>query len=147
MPIKKSKGLSNICKETRPRQRHRGGMEGQLRKLRNGIHPKNMEWLPPAVAIDSDPKPVKADANKVVPEGFYEYVAVEPPPPIPSDSNVAAMRRNELRDRIKVKEAANKVRTDARVRRESLTCKGKYRIIVKGAACHGPACCEGAQCT
>ena len=96
--------------------------------------------------MDSDPKLVKDDANRVVPEGFYEYVAVEPPPPIPSDSNVTAMRRNELRDRIKVKEAANQLKSDARVRRESPTCKGKYRIIVKGAACHGPACCEGAQC-
>ena len=118
-------------------------MEGQLRKLRNGEHPKTREWLPSAVAIDSDPKLVKADANRVVPEGFYEYVAVEPPPPIPSDSNATAMRRNELRDRIKVKEAASKANTDARVRRESLTCKGKYRIIVKRAACHGRACCGG----
>ena len=120
-------------------------MEGQLQKLRNGKRHKTREWLPPAVAIDSDPKLVKDDANRVLPEGFYEYVAVEPPPPIPSDSNVTAMRRNELRDRIKVKEAANKFKSDARVRRESLTCKGKYRIIVKGAACHGPACCEGAH--
>ena len=24
------------------------------------------------------------------------------------------------------------------------TCKGKYRIRAKGAACHGRACCEGA---
>ena len=118
-------------------------MEGQLRKLRNCIHPKTMERLPPAVAIDLDPKPVKADVNKVLPEGFYEYVAFEPPPLIPSDSNVIAMRRDELRARIKIKEFASKAITDARVRRVSLSCKGKYRCFVKGAACHGRACCEG----
>ena len=143
---KKSKGLSNTCNGKPPRQRHRGGMEGQLRKLRNGEHPKTRELLPPAVALDSDPKMVKDDTSRMMPEGFYEYVPVEPPPPIPSDSNVAAMRWNELRNRIKVKEADNNFKSNARVRRESLTCKGKYRIIVKGAACHGAACCEGAQC-
>ena len=118
-------------------------MEGQLRKLRHGIHPKTLEWLPPAIALDLDLRPVKADVDKVMPEGFYTYVAVEPPPLIPSDSNVTAMRRDELRARIKIKEVASKAITDARVRRDSLTCKGKYRIIVKGAACHGRACCEG----
>ena len=117
-------------------------MEGQLRKLRNNVHPKTLQWLPLAVAIDADPKMVKDDADKVLSEGFYENVAVEPPPRIPSDSHAVELRRNELRDRIKVKEVANKVIVDARVRREPLTCKGKYRIIVKGAASHGRACCK-----
>ena len=117
-------------------------MEGQLRKLRNNIHPKTLQWLPPAVAIDADPKMVKDDANRVLPEGFYEYVAVEPPPRTPSDSHATEIRRNELLDRIRIKEAANKSIADARVRREPLTCKGKYRIIVKGVACHGRACCK-----
>ena len=140
---KKSKGLSSICEGRPPRQRHRGGMEGQLRKLRNNIHPKTLQWLPPAVAIDAIPKMVKDDANKDLPEGFYTYVAAEPPPPIPSDPHAAAIRRDEFLNRIRIKEAANQVVVDARVKRTSMTCRGKYRIIVKGAACHGRACCEG----
>ena len=141
---KKSKGLSSICEGRPPRQRHRGGMEGQLRKLRNNMHPKTLQWLPPAVAIDAIPKMVEDDANKVLPEGFYTYVAAEPPPRIPSDSHAATIRRNEFLNRIRIKEAANKPIVDARVRREPRTCRGKYRIIVKGAACHGRACCKGA---
>ena len=65
---KTPKGLSNICEGTPPRQRHRGGMEGQLRKLRNNQHPKTLQWFPLAVAIDVDPNMVKDDASKVLPE-------------------------------------------------------------------------------
>ena len=36
----KSKGLKGQCKGKPPRHRHRDGMEGQLRKLRKGVHPK-----------------------------------------------------------------------------------------------------------
>lgn len=118
-------------------------MEGQLRKLRNCIHPKTLEWFPLAVAMDNDPKMVDEDANKVMPEGFYTYVAVVPPPPIPSDSEATARRRDELMSRIKIKIAANKAVNDAQAKRVSLTCRGKSRIMVKGAACHGQACCEG----
>ena len=117
-------------------------MEGQLRKLRNNIHPKTLQRLPPAVAIDAIPKMVKDDANEVLPEGFYTYVAAEPPPRIPSDPHAAAIRRDEFLNRIRIKEAANQLVVDARVKRDSLTCRGKYRIIVKGAACHGRACCK-----
>lgn len=37
---KKAKGLTKACIGAPPRHPHRGGMEGQLRKLRNCIHPK-----------------------------------------------------------------------------------------------------------
>ena len=106
------------------------------------MHPKTLQWLPHAVAIDAIPKMVEDDANKVLPEGFYTYVVAEPPPRIPSDPHAAAIRRNEFLDRIRIKVAANQLIVDARVKRDSLTCRGKYRIIVKGAACHGRACCK-----
>ena len=71
---KKAKGLNVICKGTPPRQRHRGGMEGQLRKLRSGVHPKTGELLPPAVELDPVILPimVKADGVEHKPlDGFY----------------------------------------------------------------------------
>ena len=83
-------------------------MEGQLRKLRNAIHPKTLEWLPPAIALDLDLKPVKADVDKVMPEGFCTYVPAEPPPLTPSDNNVTATRWNELKARVRNKELALK---------------------------------------
>ena len=139
---KKAKGLTKTCNGAPPRHRNRGGMEGQLRKLRNGIHPKTGACLPEAVVLDIDPKLISAreDEHRVMPEGFYTYVAVEPPPPIPSDSAVAARRWDDLRARIREKELLRGVRN--RVARPQ--CKGKYRIMAKGAACHGQACCEGA---
>ena len=100
-------------------------MEGQLRKLRNGTHPKTGAWLPEAIALDPDPKPVIEDEHRVMPEGFYTYVAAEPPPLIPSDSNVTAMRRNELRTRIRGRELALIAISEARVMKTSLTCEGK----------------------
>ena len=143
---KKAKGLTKICNGTPPRQRDKGGMEGQLRKLRNGIHPKTGARLPEAVALDVDMNLVSArggpreDVREVMPEGFYPYVAVVPPPPVPSDSALTARRWDELKARIRHKELVREMRVhDAR-----LQCRGKYRILVKGAACHGPACCEGA---
>ena len=103
---KKAKALTKACKEKPPRQRHRGGMEGQLRKLRNGTHPKTGEWLPMAIALNPDPKPM--DEHKVMPEGFYTYVPVGPPPLTPSDSNVIATRWNELKVCLRNKELALK---------------------------------------
>ena len=37
----KSKGLKDECKGKPPRHKHRGGMEGQLRKLRKGHPPED----------------------------------------------------------------------------------------------------------
>ena len=121
-------------------------MEGQLRKLRNRIHPKIGAELPEAVELDRDQQSQSArsvDERRILPDKFYTYVAVEPPPLTPSDPEASARRRDEILTRIKVKIAANKAVNDARVQRASMTCKGKYRILVKGAACHGRACCEG----
>ena len=143
---KKAKGLARTCNGTPPRHRNRGGMEGQLRKLRNGIHPKTGASLPMAVVLDLDPKLIaeRKDEHKVMPEGFYTYVAAEPPPLIPSDSAAAARRWGELRARIRGKELLMRASSKVRILKTSITCKGKYRIMAKGAACHGQACCEGA---
>ena len=73
----------------------------------------------------------------------FMSVVADTPPRAPSDSSVTATRRDELRARIRGKELANKAITDAKVVKNSLACRGKYRIVTKGAACHGRACCEG----
>ena len=101
--------------------------------------------MPTAVVFDLDPKLIdeRKDEHKVMPEGFYTYVAAEPPPLIPSDSGVAARRWDELRARIRGKELMMRTIQKVRILKTSITCKGKYRIMAKGAACHGQACCEG----
>ena len=73
----KSKGLKNECKGKPPRHKHRGGMEGQLRKLRMGIHPKTRAALPTAIEVDPVLPPARSndgDEERVRPLGFYEYV-------------------------------------------------------------------------
>ena len=52
---KNAKGLNDSCKGKPPRQLHRGGMEGELRKLRNGIHPKTGAVMPPPMELDPSP--------------------------------------------------------------------------------------------
>ena len=66
------------------------------------------------------------------PEGFYKYVATESPVAAPSDPVVSASKRDDFIKRIYGKFAAVK----------AASCRGKYRIRLKGAACHGVACCE-----
>ena len=102
--------------------------------------------MPKAVVLDPDPKLIdeRKDEHRVMPEGFYTYVAAEPPPLIPSDSAVAARRWDELRARIRGKELLMRAIPKVRILKTSIACKGKYRIMAKGAACHGQACCEGA---
>ena len=70
---KKSKGLKEICKGKPPRQTHRGGMEGQLRKLRNRIHPKTGAELPEAVELDRDQQCQSArsvDERRILPGNY-----------------------------------------------------------------------------
>lgn len=226
---KKAKGLKNGCKGKPPKQRHRGGMEGQLRKLRNGIHPKTGEDLPPAVELD--PVFVSFRTNdqaehSTLPDGFYHYVPENLRPCAPAEvagAMSSTERRLALLDRIRAKELASKqargivISDDLRhpatcsyigdhsssihhasgSTGDALTegidcgddagsrglgaggdmkqiepmvshggdeageqhgegialtptctssvkkCKGKYRITMKGAACHGKACCGG----
>ena len=193
---KKAKGLKDICKGKPPRQTHRGGMEGQLRKLRNGIHPKTGACLPPPVELDPVVMQVRetaSDEGHKVPEGFYVYEPIVLPPAATAtvaEGQSSTDRRKALLDRIRAKERANselmettsigdKVdlmsgsggsqplapltrpvlgggvwdylfpgerqhnSTMAQVEDKN-TCRGKYRIRAKGAACHGRACCEGA---
>ena len=132
---KKSKGLSRTCNGAPPKHRHKGSMEGQLRKLRNCIHPKTGASLPPAVEMDCEEQinsRSSGDGQDAPPEGFYKYVAAESPVAAPSDPDVSAKRRDEFINRIYSKFAAVK----------AASCRGKYRIRLKGAACHGVACCE-----
>ena len=117
-------------------------MEGQLRKLRNGTHPKTGRALPVAVALDHEATKERSEANKEMPKGFYRYSVAADPPPVPTEPGITAKKREDLHTRIKNKELANKTIADAKVVRNSAACKGKYRIITKGAACHGRACCE-----
>lgn len=182
---KKSKGLTKACTGAPPRHRHRGGMEGQLRKLRHCIHPKTGVWLPKAIEMDPDVKVVPAASDvpdKAKPEGFYLYEPITPPPATASDSSSGPARWMELRARIRAKELAamtgagiedgagrdisqplnpltgsdvgggvwdylcldgNQHPASVEHTRGAGACKGKYRIKVRGADCHGRACCEG----
>ena len=65
-----------MCNGAPPRQMHRGGMEGQLRKLRNGIHPKTGATLPKAIQIEAIEDGIKSSRSSgggqdAVPEGVY----------------------------------------------------------------------------
>ncbi len=74
---KKAKGLKKVCKGKPPKHKHRGGMEGQLMKLRNNTHPKTGAELPAAIELDKPivtPRDAKSDVAHVAPGGFYEYV-------------------------------------------------------------------------
>ena len=83
---KKAKGPRNECKGRPPRQAHRGGMEGQLRKLRNDIHTKTGERLPQAVELDPVVVTLKVgnhDEQSKPPDGFYSYVPEVFKPAVP----------------------------------------------------------------
>ena len=70
-------------------------MEGQLRKLRNGVHPRTGACLPLAVELDPVIRPTRAtedDPDRTKPEGFYEYVPAISPPAVASDSMPGAER-------------------------------------------------------
>ena len=118
MQIKKAKGLKAVCKGTPPRQRHRGRMEGQLRKLRNGIHPKTGALLPPAVGLDPVVLPLMMSADEAEhkpPGGFYLYEPVVQPTAtaIAYAGGLSCNdRQAALRDRIRAKELANSKRHD-----------------------------------
>lgn len=115
---KKAKGLKAICKGTPPRQRHRGGMEGQLRKLRNNTHPKTGAWLPPAIELDPIvlPRRVSADeAEQKPPDGFYRCEPVVQPAATPivyAGGLSCKDRQVALRDRVRAKELASITRRD-----------------------------------
>jgi len=110
---KKTNGLKDERKGKPPRQAHRSGMGGQLRKLRNGTHPKTGASLPQAVELDPVIMPVKVNGNEVAhrpPDGFYVYV----PADLPSATTAAAAegmsstdRRKALHDRIRANEQAS----------------------------------------
>lgn len=107
---KQCKGLSKTCNSTPPKHRHRGGMEGQLRKLRNCIHPKTGAWLPKAFELDPVVLPAKVNSegpDKVMPDGFYLYEPVVTPPAVASESTSGSTRWKELQARIRAKELAN----------------------------------------
>ena len=73
---KKAKRLKDLCKG-KPPKGGGGCMEGQLRKLRNNVHPKAGESLPWPVEADTDTVPAKPNVvnpNHSPPKGFYEYI-------------------------------------------------------------------------
>ena len=109
---KKTKGLKDKCKGKPPRQAHRGGMEGQLRKLRNNIHPKTGARLPDPVEVDVDTMPDKPFVECPThspPEGFYEYVPQVFPAAQASDSQLAAERRKQFLERTRAKDQRNAI--------------------------------------
>ena len=85
-------------------------MEGQLRKLRKGIHPKTRASLPPAVELEPVVPPTRSHECEVVhkqPEGFYEYVPASFPAAMPADSGLGPStsdRQRALLERIRAKE-------------------------------------------
>ena len=85
-------------------------MEGQLGKLRKGIHPKTGAALPPPVELDPVAPPIRRTAEEdehKPPDGFYEYVPVILPRTVTSNSGggpSTAERREALLERIKAKE-------------------------------------------
>ena len=82
-------------------------MEGQLRKLRNNIHPKTGVAIPWPVEVDKYTLPIVATIvsdDHVPPDGFYEYVPTVFPVAAASNSNDADDRKRRLRERIKAKE-------------------------------------------
>ena len=107
---KKTKGLKDKCKGKPPRQAHRGGMEGQLRKLRNGTHPKTGASLPMAVELDPVVMLLKVNGNEAAhrpPDGFNVYVPADLTPvttAAPAEGMSSTDRRKALRDRIRAKE-------------------------------------------
>ena len=130
----KAKGLTQACNGAPPRQMHKGGMEGQLRKLRNGSHPKTGVTLPKAIQIEAIEDGITSsrssgDGQDAPPEGFYRYVATESPVVAPSNSEVSAKRRGDLINRLYSKFAAVKAASaNMRVRRHDPACSWKYRI-------------------
>jgi hypothetical protein len=115
---KKAKGLKDSCKGKPPRQLHRGGMEGQLRKLRNGIRPKTGSCLPPAVELDPVILPIRVNADEAehrLPEGFYLYEPAARPAATAvtyAEGLSCSDRQAALRDRIRANELANSMRHD-----------------------------------
>ena len=100
-------------------------MEGQLRKLRKGIHPKIGAALLPAVELDLVIPPTRS--NTVVdehkpPDGFYQYVPVSLPTVVPSSSGggpSTSERQMALLERIRAKERT--MRTDVATREPRAT--------------------------
>ena len=91
-------------------------MEGQLRKLRNGTHPKTGEPLPPAIELGPATLPIKVRTNEVEhkpPDGFYIYEPLARPPAIavvPAEVQSCSDRQAARLDRIRAKELANSLR-------------------------------------
>lgn len=116
----KTKGLTGECKGKPPRRRHRGGMEGQLRKLRKGIHPKIGAALPPSVEFEPIVPSTRGNADQYEhkpPDGFYAYVPVISPSAVPSGSGggpSTSERHMALLERIRAKERATCNKVDTR---------------------------------
>ena len=87
-------------------------MEGQLRKLRNDIHPKTGAWLPPSVELEPVVVPARRTTDEVehkAPDGFYTYVPVALPTATLScnaEGLSATDRREAMLNRIRAKERA-----------------------------------------
>ena len=108
-------------------------MEGQLRKLRNCIHPKTGAWLPASIELDPDVKtgPLPSDElDEQKPEGFYRYEPVAPAPTTASDSSSGSARWLAMRARIRAKELATssidgaKVDAGSEAHSKGSTCEG-----------------------
>ena len=91
-------------------------MEGQLRKLRSGTHPKTGEPLPPAIELGPATLPIRVSTNEVEhkpPDGFYIYKPLARPPAIavvPAEGQSCSDRQAARLDRIRAKELATSLR-------------------------------------
>ena len=117
MPTRSRNASKGECKGKPPRHKHRGGIEGQLRKLRKGIHPNTGAALPPPVELDPVAPPIRRTVEEdehTPPDGFYEYVPIILPRNVTSNSGggpSTAERREALLERIKANERT--MNTDA----------------------------------
>lgn len=146
-------------------------MEGQLRKVRMNIHPKTGESLPCPIEVDINALPAKpsvSDVNQSQPSGFYEYAPEVLSAAVASDRTIAESKRSKLYKRSKAKEQARRMVYERGLSQQDsgggvwdflcpeepqvvvpststfnggTRCKGRYRFIVKGPACHGSGCC------
>ena len=82
-------------------------MQGQLKKLRNGIHPKTGKTPPIAVELHVQNRATVEDATGGDNKGFYVYQPETFAAPKPSNSQDTAVRRQALLERIRAKEKAN----------------------------------------
>ena len=113
-------------------------MEGQLRQLRNGIHPRTGAGLPPAIEFDDEPPPSRdenIEDERTRPDGFYKYAPTMSMPaltPIVHNGMTSTDRRAAFHERIKAKEKANQVTSQVMSGSSADTGGGVWECLFAG---------------